>query len=197
MNTLFASPTIMLTGAFTGLLFGFLLQKGGVTRYEVIVGQFLLRDFTVLKVMMTAIVTGAIGIYGLRALGVEFPLDIKTAALIGNAAGGIIFGIGMVILGYCPGTGVAAIADGSRHAIAGVIGMIVGAGIYAEAHPWIARTLFADLNYEKATLASITGLSPWWFIIGMGAAAIAGFMLLERYERKGMVKREGMGSPRT
>ncbi len=45
-------------GLLTGILFGFLLQKGGVTRYDVIIGQLLLTDFTVVKIMLSAVVTG-------------------------------------------------------------------------------------------------------------------------------------------
>ena len=65
----FDPPMLIVYGLVVGLVFGFLLQKGGVTRYQVIVGQFLLKDFTVLKVMLTAIVTGAVGIYGMRRSG--------------------------------------------------------------------------------------------------------------------------------
>ncbi len=178
-----ADPTTLLLGAATGLAFGFLLQRGGVTRFRVILGQFLLRDFTVAKVMLTAIVVGAIGIYGMRAAGMDVTMHVKSAALLTNAVGGLIFGVGMAILGYCPGTGVAAIGDGSRHAIAGVLGMLCGAALYAEVHPWLQQRLAGTASYGKATLASTTGLSPWWFIAGLGVAAVIGMMALERYER--------------
>jgi len=45
-------------GLLTGILFGFLLQKGGVTKYDVIIGQLLLTDFTVVKIMLSAVITG-------------------------------------------------------------------------------------------------------------------------------------------
>ena len=118
----FANPGTLLMGALTGLIFGFLLQKAHVTRFSVIAGQFLLKDFTVLKVMLTAVVVGAIGIYGMLLLGLLEPgqMHIHGGAGRGRPVGGVIFGIGMAVLGYCPGTGVAAIGDGSRHAIAGL-----------------------------------------------------------------------------
>lgn len=179
----FASPAVLLTGALTGLIFGFLLQKGGVTRFGVILGQFLLRDFTVLKVIGTAIVVGGVGIYGMRAAGMDVPLHIKNATLLGNALGGAIFGVGMAVLGYCPGTGVAAIGDGSRHAVPGVLGGIAGAAIYAEAYPWMKSEVLGVGDFGKATLGSVVGLSPWWFIGAMAIAAAVGFSLLERWER--------------
>lgn len=181
----FADPLTILYGAITGFIFGFLLQRGGVTRYRVILGQFLLKDHTVIKVMGTAIVVGAIGIYGMRAMGMEFPLHIKSATLLGNAVGGIIFGIGMAVLGYCPGTGVGAIGDGSRHAIPGVLGMIAGAAIYAEAHPFVEKAILGASDLGKITVTEPAGLSPWWLIAAMALAAALGFYLLERKEASG------------
>jgi uncharacterized membrane protein YedE/YeeE len=189
----FATPSALLTGALTGLVFGFLLQKSGVTRFGVILGQFLLKDFTVLKVMGTAIIVGGIGIYGMRALGLDVPLHIKNATILGNALGGAIFGIGMAILGYCPGTGVAAIGDGSRHAIPGILGGIVGAALYAEAYPWIKSEVLGIRDLGRATLDS--GLSPWWFIALLALAALSGFAILERWERRASGQRKVPTAP--
>jgi len=182
----FADPKALLLGALTGFIFGFLLQKGGVTRFQVIAGQFLLKDFTVLKVMLTAIVVGAVGIYGMLLFGWLDPtndLDIKNATLLGNALGGLIFGIGMALLGYCPGTGIAAIGDGSRHAIFGLIGMIVGAGIYAEVYPWMESKILGIGDYGEITLADAAGISPWWFILALVIIAIIVFVALERGQK--------------
>ena len=180
---LFAAPGVLLLGALTGLVFGFLLQKGGVTDYNVIVGQFLLRDFTMLKIMLSAMVVGGVGIYGMRSMGVDFELHVKTAAILGNAVGGVIFGVGMAILGYCPGTGIAALGDGRRDAIFGVVGMLLGAGLFAEAYPWIKENVLSVGAVGKETLASVTGLSPWWFLVVIVIAVIFGLAKLERWER--------------
>ena len=75
----FDTPFMIVTGLLAGLAFGFLLQRGGVTRYSVILNQFLFRDFTVLKVMLTAIVTGAVGIWGMRAMGMDVAMSVKKA----------------------------------------------------------------------------------------------------------------------
>lgn len=179
----FANPTTILMGGVTGFLFGFLLQKGGVTRYNVIVGQFLLKDFTVLKIMLTAVMVGSVGIYGMRSLGWDINLHIKTTALLGNALGGLIFGVGMAILGYCPGTAVAAIGEGSRRAIAGVLGMVVGAGLFAEVYPWIKTHILSVGNLGKATFPGLTGYSPWWFITSLLIVAVFGLVTLERWEK--------------
>lgn len=195
LENLFADPTILLYGSITGFIFGFLLQKGGVTRYDVIVNQFLLRDFTVAKVMGTAIVVGAIGIYGMLAMGVEMSMHVKGATLLANALGGLIFGVGMAVLGYCPGTGVAAIGDGSRHAIPGVLGMIAGAALYAEAYPWMKAHVLGVADYGKLTIPDATGLSPWWLIAGFAVVAAVGFYVLERWEHRSGRQDKGMQPP--
>jgi hypothetical protein len=98
----------------TGLVFGFLLQKGGVTRYNVIVNQFRFKDFTVLKTMLTAIVVGRSASTRCCNSGMIKGLSVKSAELAMNAGGGLIFGVGMVLLGYCPGHG----AGGRRAGVA-------------------------------------------------------------------------------
>jgi uncharacterized protein len=149
----------------------------------VIVGQFQFKDFSVLKIMLSAIVVGSIGIYGMREIGLEIGLHIKTTAILGNSLGGLIFGVGMATLGYCPGTAVAAIGEGSRHAIVGVLGMIVGAGLYAEAFPWIETHILSVGNLGKVTFSSLTGVSPWWFIFVLFLIAVGSFVILSRIEK--------------
>lgn len=175
----FASPSSLLLGAITGLLFGFLLQKGGVTRFNVIVNQFLLRDFTVLKVMLTAIVVGSIGVYFFADAGLA-TLHVKKATLLGNVLGGAIFAVGMVVLGYCPGTAIAAIGDGAKDAIFGALGMFAGAALYAELHPWFKANVLGVGAIGDATLASISGLNPWAIIAGLTVVALLLFAWLER-----------------
>ena len=99
-----------------------------MTKYPIIVGQFLLRDFTVLKTMLTAVVVGGIGVYTLRAFGLA-SLHVKPAQLVAVSRGGLVFGVGMVLLGYCPGTGVAAAAEGKTDALLGVVGMMCGTSV--------------------------------------------------------------------
>lgn len=175
-----ADPKTLLMGVITGVVFGFLLHKGGVTRYNVIVNQFRFKDFTVLKTMLTAIVVGAIGIWGMKQAGMIEGLQVKGAALAMNGIGGAIFGVGMVVLGYCPGTALAALGSGSRDAGVGVIGMLFGAAAYAEAYPWISARLDPVANLGKVTFADLLHVSPWLLIVGLAVFAIVLFVLLER-----------------
>jgi uncharacterized membrane protein YedE/YeeE len=182
----FADPKTLLFGAITGLIFGFLLQKGGVTRYNTIVNQFRFKDFTVLKTMLTAIVVGAIGIYAMLQFGMIKGLSVKSADLAMNAGGGLIFGVGMVLLGYCPGTALAAVGQGSRDAIVGIVGALVGAAAYAEVYPVLARTVEPIGKLGKITFADATHASPWWFIVGLTTVAVGLFVWLESREQRSL-----------
>ena len=83
----------LILGLITGIFFGIFLQRSGVTNYEVILGQLLLYDFTVVKVMLTAVITGMLGVYLARQLG-WIQLHPKPGSLGSTVVGGLIFGVG-------------------------------------------------------------------------------------------------------
>lgn len=176
----FADPRTLMLGAITGLVFGFLLQKGGVTRYDTIVNQFRFKDFTVLKTMLTAIVVGAVGVYAMLQMGMIKGLSVKGAELAMNAGGGVIFGVGMVLLGYCPGTALAAAGQGSRDALVGLAGAVVGAAVYAEVYPLIARSIEPIAKFGKITFPEIMHVSPWLVIVPLALFSMVLFVWLER-----------------
>jgi hypothetical protein len=83
-----------------GLGFGFSLNKAGLTKYHKIANQFRFTDMMVMKYILTALVVAMIGLYGLHGLGlVKFPA-VPATYLVGNLVGGLIFGIGMSLVGY-------------------------------------------------------------------------------------------------
>jgi uncharacterized protein len=179
-----ADPILKLAlGLLTGFVFGFLLQKGHVTKYPVIVGQFLLRDFTVLKTMLTAVVVGGIGVYLLRALGYA-SLHVKPAQLVAVSVGGLIFGVGMVVLGYCPGTGVAAAAEGRRDAMAGVAGMVVGALLFAEQYTHLAKSILTWFDLGPVTLPELIRVPAWAVFLPLAIGTAVLFRWIERLERR-------------
>ena len=93
----------LLIGAITGILFGFIMQKAQVIRYDKQVAALRLQDMTIVKFMLTTILVAMVGIYLLFDLGL-IKLSLKPLILGGNVLGGLIFGIGWGILGYCPAT---------------------------------------------------------------------------------------------
>lgn len=141
----------ILLGLLWGLIFGFLLQKGGVAKFHVLIGQLMLVDFTVIKIMLSAIVVGSLGVHVLHRLGLV-ELHIKPTRIASNTIGGLLFGVGFGLSAYCPGTGAAALGQGNFDAIAMMIGMIAGSYLFAEASGWISRTIDKVGDFGKVTL---------------------------------------------
>ncbi|MBW2519039.1 MAG: YeeE/YedE family protein [Deltaproteobacteria bacterium] len=169
-------------GLITGLLFGFLLQKGEVLRFERQVGFMLLKDMTIIKFMMSAVLVGMVGIYACHAIGL-ISLSIKATNVAAIVLGGLLFGIGWAIAGYCPGTSVGALAEGRIHAFWAIAGMLAGAALYAEVYPFMQQTLLAWGNFGKLTLPEVLGLSPWFVIIPF---IMIGLGLFTWFEKKGL-----------
>ncbi len=176
-------PNLLWAGLLFGIVFGFLLHRGGVTDYNVIVRQFLFRDFTVLKVMLTAIVVGGVGVWLLH--GQELAnFHIKPATMLAVVLGALLFGIGMVIYGYCPGTGVAAIATGRLDALVGFFGMLVGGVLYALSYDWIVVNILPVADLGKKRLPELASLPEWVWYAGLVVMAVGVFALVARAEKK-------------
>ncbi len=151
---------MLIYGLVTGILFGFLLQKGRVLRYDKQIGALLLKDMTIVKFMFSSIMVAMVGIYILKDMGLV-KLDLKPTILGANIIGGLIFGLGWGILGYCPGTQVGALAEGRWDTVWGIVGMLTGAALHAEAYPMLKNTVMTWGNYGKITLPGIFGVSHW------------------------------------
>lgn len=160
-----------------GFAFGWLLHRGRVTNYNTILNQFRLRDFTVLRVMLTAIVVGGVGVLALTQLGYA-KFHVRDANMLGTIVGAAIFGVGMVLYGYCPGTGLAAIATGSVHALVGAVGMLFGAMAYAFSFEWVRENILSVWKLGKVTLPQLMGVSPLAVYVGLAMFAVAFFWMI-------------------
>jgi uncharacterized membrane protein YedE/YeeE len=181
---MFESPDKLALGLMTGVAFGFLLHKGGLADYQTILGQLLLRNWTVVKVMGTAIAVGAVGVYGLVGGGAA-TLDIWPFQIGGVVVGALLFGIGLAVFGYCPGTSVTASGQGSRDAMVGVAGMVVGAGIFVAAYPSLEPLISGFGDVGKITLVDLLGVSPWTVILALVVMVTVALWLVERHEGSG------------
>ncbi|MGC8839446.1 MAG: YeeE/YedE thiosulfate transporter family protein [Anaerolineae bacterium] len=166
-------------GLVTGIAFGFLLQKGGVTQYEVILGQLLLTDFTVLKVMLSAVVVGMVGVYALRALGLV-RLHPKPGSFGTSVLGGLIFGVGFAMLGYCPGTLAGALGQGHLDAFfGGALGTVAGSWLFALAYPRLRRSVLLWGYLGTLTLPEWWKVNPWTVIVPLSGLLVAILWALE------------------
>ncbi len=170
----------LVIGFFIGILFGFLLQKGGVTKYDVIIGQLLLTDFTVVKIMLTAMITGMIGVHFFRTLRIA-QLHPKPGSLGSTVIGGLIFGVGFAVLGYCPGTLAGAVGQGSLDALfGGMVGILIGAGLFSEFYPNLEKSILGQGYFGELTWPSLFKVNPWTIIIPLTIGVLIFLFWVER-----------------
>lgn len=146
-----------------GSVFGFLLQKGGVAKFDILVGVLLLEEFTVVRVMLSAIIVGMVGVYVLERFG-ALERQVKETVYGANILGGLIFGVGFGLLAYCPGTDAAAVGQGNLDALVGILGMVFGSYLFALASKFTGGTVSTWGQRGKITLPEVVGLSRGVFI---------------------------------
>jgi hypothetical protein len=170
----------LIIGLLIGIAFGFLLQKGGVTDYNIIIGQLLLTDFTVVKIMLSASITGMLGVHLLRSLGLA-QLHPKPGSIGASVIGGLIFGIGFAVLGYCPGTVAGAVGQGALDALfGGVIGILLGAGMFAAFYPQLKKSVLSKGDFGEVTLPVVFKVNQWIVVIPVAVALTALLWWMER-----------------
>ncbi len=174
-----ATPRLM-AGVIFGLAFGFLLQKGGVGKYNVLIGQLLLQDWTVVKVMLSAIVVGMLGVFTLHHFD-KVNLHIKPTHIGASIIGGLLFGAGFALTGYCPGTAAVALGQGSWDALFGMTGLIAGSWLFAELSGWTKTTIEKWGDLGKVQLPDLLNLPRGVFVVSIAAALIALLMVLEQF----------------
>jgi uncharacterized protein len=167
-------------GLVFGLVFGFLLQKGGVAKYHILIGVLLLEDFTVIKVMLSAIIVGMVGIFTMHRLRLV-ELHLKPTRYAANILGGLLFGVGFALIGYCPGTGAAALGQGNYDAIGGVLGLMAGSYIYAETSAALSRSVEKWGDRGKLTLPEMVGTSTTAFVIVFAPLLALALVAIEQF----------------
>lgn len=168
-----------------GALFGLALEGGGLSSPRKLTAQFVFRDFTVLKVMLTAVVTCAAGLWLLRAAGVVTGgVYIPTPYYWAFLAGGALIGVGFVIGGYCPGTSAVGFVGGRLDALVFMAGMGVGVAIFAGGFSWLKPFYTAARGPKAQTVDGLLGVPAWLIILVMAAATAAIFVYGSRLEKR-------------
>jgi hypothetical protein len=131
--TLHLGPTTELVIAtFIGMGFGFSLERGGFGRADNLTAIFYGRDFRVLRVMFTAIVTAALGLYFLDLFRIVpiHTIGILETYWVPQLLGGLMLGAGFIIGGYCPGTSLVAFVSGKIDALLFLVGLLLGSMVF-------------------------------------------------------------------
>lgn len=169
----------MITAFLIGIAFGFCLERAGLGNARKLAGQFYGTDFTVFKVMFSAIVTAMLGAFWLARFGV---LDLARAPipdtyLLPQLAGGLLFGTGFVIAGLCPGTSCVAAATGRGDGVAVMLGMFAGV--------LLTRLTIGSVESTARgawTLPELLHVPYGVVVLGVVAMAVAGFRVAEWIE---------------
>ena len=168
-----------------GIGFGFALERAGFGSARKLTAVFYLYDMAVVKVMFSAVVTAMVGLFVLSATGLLdiAELYVEPTNLLAQGIGGLLFGAGFLIGGYCPGTSMAAIATGRKDGMLFALGMFAGVYAYAEFTPqldgWYKATALGEL-----TLPSLTGIGMGWWTLLFIAILVAGGWGMSKLEAR-------------
>lgn len=175
------------SGLLSGILFGYILEQAGFGSPCKLTAQFRLTDWSVFKVMFTAIIVCAVGLAVLAGIG---SLDmqavyIPTVYFWALVIGGALIGAGFAIGGYCPGTSVVGLFSGRLDALVFMLGMLIGVTAFAGMFDmsWIQSILYSAAGPEGQTLPELFGVPQWVVLAGLILMAVGGFWLGGRLER--------------
>ena len=182
---LFGNDTALLLAVPIGIGFGFFLEQAGFGSSVKLAQQFYLRDLTVFKVMFTAIVTAMLGLFWLSWIGfVDLSLvRVLPTYLIPQFAGGLVFGVGFVMGGYCPGTCCVAAVTGKMDGWIHLTGMFAGILLFGELFPFLGDW-YSSTPMGEITLSQAFNLSHGTTLLLIVLAAIAGFYGAEKLEAR-------------
>lgn len=185
MNGVFSAggPLIAL---LLGFGFGFVLERAGFGSGCKLTAQFRLTDWSVFKVMFTAIVFTAVGIYVLEQAGVvnAESIYVPIPYLWAIAVGGALIGAGFAVGGYCPGTSAVGVMTGRIDAIVFFAGLLIGTYLFAALFPQLDALTTAGEFTQGDRLPEALGVPEWLVLAVLVAAAIGVFFLGGWFERR-------------
>jgi uncharacterized membrane protein YedE/YeeE len=158
-------------GLALGAAFGALLQLSGASSHTKIVNALRLKDLTIMKLILMAIGAGLIGVHLLDLFGLA-NMKVKELYLLGIILAGVIFGVGFALTGYCPGTALAASAEGKPDAWVTVLGGLCGALVFAFMFPEIEESLLTVGRYGPVTIPGLVGIHGMWIAAPLGIVCI-------------------------
>lgn len=181
---LIGSGAGLVVALMLGTAFGWFLERGGLGNARKLAGQFYLTDFTVFKVMFSAILTAMLGLFWLGKLGVVdvSRVYVPETFLLPQLVGGVVFGAGFVVGGLCPGTSCVAAATGRLDGLALVGGMLGGIWLFGEAFP-LLEGFYGSTPRGAFTLPNLLGVPQGVVVFAVVAIALGAFAGAGRLER--------------
>lgn len=181
---LFSYDVGLVIAMVIGFFFGFLLERAGLGNPRKLTDIFYFEDFTVLKVMFSAIVTSSIGLWILSKTG---SINLKDVLVVPTylwpqLIGGFILGIGFVIGGYCPGTAVVGMSSGRFDALIFVMGLMLGIWLFAEGYPYI-KGFYLSGYMSDMSLDKWLGIPRGMVILAITLLAFIAFWGAEKIEK--------------
>jgi hypothetical protein len=178
----------IISGLLCGVLFGYVLESAGLGSPVKLSAQFKLTDWAVLKVMFTAIVVAAVGLWLMRLGGLLRPdsIAVPQAAMASAAVGGALVGAGFAVGGYCPGTSVAGLCSGRLDALVFVLGVVLGTVGFAVFYGAMLKSLKAAWLIAEGDTFTDAYAVPEIVVLGLLALAlVAVFYFGSWFERRG------------
>jgi hypothetical protein len=164
-----------------GFAFGWVLQKGKLGRYETIVNVFRFTDLTVLKFLLSALAVAMLGIQSLTALGLVDAVPVAPTFLLGNLIGGLLTGVGMASVGFCPGTVAAGAGEGRLdYLVAGGLGLYMGAVVFGMTYPYVYPRVATVANLGSVTVMQALHVDGWLVVILFSEITLLLFYAIER-----------------
>lgn len=182
-------------GLLTGIAFGAILLRTGASSYAMIINMLRLRDLTIMKFFFLSIGVGSAGMYIVDSIGTAH-IGIAPFYLPGMIVGGLIFGIGWALAGYCPGTALAALSQGKLDAAITVLGGLAGALVLALTWDYISPVLVEPLDYGSESVPELLGVRPLLVAIVLAAVIVAVVAFLDHIDkRRGLPAGSGVKTP--
>lgn len=171
-------------GLLTGIAFGAILQRVGASSFEMIVNMLRLKNLTIMKFLFLAIAVGSVGMYTFAQFWPEQAhIGIAPLYLLGLTVGGLIFGVGWAVSGYCPGTVLVAVAEGKIDALFTILGGLAGALTLSLTWDWIKPALVDPLNYGSKSVPDLIGTKPLLVAVVFAVLIIIFILWLDRLGR--------------
>ncbi|MBM3885088.1 MAG: YeeE/YedE family protein [Gemmatimonadetes bacterium] len=166
-------------GLLIGVAMGFFIQRVRASSPAMIVRNLRLENLSVIKFMALTMAVGMVLVYALNlVIPSALHFDVKPTYVLGVLLGGLVFGVGFGIGGYCPGTSVVGIGEGRKDAIVAMLGGVVGALVFTLVYTTLIAPLVKVADLGKITLADVTHLSPFVLAVIVSAVFLVAIKLL-------------------